>query len=57
MIEKAYNEYDIAGIFPLRSDVILTAYEDGKLNDVLDNPEFADSYKSIINKILGEDNG
>ena len=57
LIEKAYNEDDIAGIIPLRSDVILTAYEDGKLNDVLDNPEFADSYKSIINKILGEDNG
>ena len=57
LIEKAYNEENIAGIIPLRSDIILTAYEDGKLDDVLNNQEFSDSYKSIVDKILGEDNG
>ena len=57
LIEKAYNEEDIAGIIPLRSDIILTAYEEGKLDDVLNNQEFSDSYKSIVDKILGEDNG
>lgn len=57
LMEKAYKEESIAGIIPLRSDVILTPYEEGRLYDVLDDKSFAEAYKAIIDKLMGENNG
>ena len=57
LMEKAYKEESIAGIIPLRSDVILTPYEEGRLYDVLDDKSFADAYKAIVDKLMGENNG
>lgn len=57
LMEKAYKEESIAGIIPLRSDVILTPYEEGRLYDVLDDKSFAEAYKAIVDKLMGENNG
>lgn len=57
LMEKAYKGESIAGIIPLRSDVILTPYEEGRLYDVLDDKSFADAYKAIVDKLMGENNG
>lgn len=57
LMEKAYKEESIAGIIPLRSDVILTPYEEGRLYDVLDDKSFAEAYKNIVDTLVGENNG
>ena len=57
LIEHAYDADSIVGIIPLRSDIIIPTYEEGRLFDVLDNPLFAEAYKNIVDTLMGEKNG
>ena len=57
LIEHAYDVDSIVGIIPLRSDIIIPTYEEGRLFDVLDNPLFAEAYKNIVDTLMGEKNG